>query len=145
MKPMQKKSPKTVLIIALSIAGLGVIGCAAFSLFYRPYTAVYLTTGDIYFGKTNLFPCVKIQDPWFLQRAEDGGLSLEKFSDAVWAPKGGMKISRDQIVFISRLSDMSPVIAAIEGKSVPQQITQPPAEENDESIELDEDINGSEN
>jgi len=141
---MQKKSPKIILIIILSAVALGIIGCAAFSLFYRPYMAVYLITGDIYFGKASLFPCVKIQDPWFLQRAEDGGLSLEKFSDAVWAPKGGMKINRDQIVFMSRISDASPVVAAIEGRSVPQQITQPPAEE-DESIEINEDTTGSGN
>lgn len=143
---MAKKSSKAILITVLSVVGALIVAGIVFSLCYRPYMAVYLTTGDIYFGKTSVFPCVKIQDPWFLQRADDGSLSHEKFSDAVWAPEGGMKISRSQIVFMSRLSGASPVIAAIEGRSVPQQQApqQQLPEENEESVDL-ESVLGGEN
>lgn len=135
---MAKKSSKTVLIISLSVIGLAVLAGVAVSIFYKPYMAVYLTTGDIYFGKTSVFPRVKIQEPWFLQRNEEGGLSLEKFSDAIWAPENGMKISKGQIVFMSKLSESSPIIAAIEGRGVSQQILETPSVGGDEeALETD--------
>ncbi len=135
---MAKKSSKAILITVLSVVGALIVAGVVFSLCYKPYMAVYLTTGDIYFGKTSVFPCVKIQDPWFLQRGDDGSLSLEKFSDAVWAPKGGMKVSRDQIVFTSKLSELSPVVAAIEGRGVPQQQIEEPQDSGEEDVNLEE-------
>ena len=100
---------------------IGAITTAVLYFVHRPYMAVYLATGDVYFGRTSLFPRVVIHNPWFLQRAEDGSLSLENFSDAIWMPQGGMKINRDQIVFMSRLSSASSVIAVIEGRATSQQ------------------------
>ncbi|MFA4999669.1 MAG: hypothetical protein WC519_03015 [Parcubacteria group bacterium] len=116
-----KKSLNIVLIVVVAFVVLAITAGVLFSICYRPYMAVYLTTGNIYFGKTSFFPCVKMRDPWFLQQSENGGLSLQKFSDAVWAPKGGMKINRKQIVFMSKLSDVSPIIATMEGRSLPSQ------------------------
>jgi hypothetical protein len=134
---MAKKSSKVFLIVSLSIVGLVILAGAAVSIFYKPYMAVYLVTGDMYFGKTNVFPCVKIQDPWFLQRAEDGSLTLEKFTDAIWAPENGMKINRKHIIFISKLSESSPIIAAIEERGTSQQILAPIMGTDSEAIETD--------
>ena len=36
-----------------------------------PYSAVYLSTGDVYFGKLDWSPSPHIEDPWFLQRSTD--------------------------------------------------------------------------
>jgi hypothetical protein len=118
---MIKKPSKVLLIASLSLVGLMIIAGVVVSIFYKPYMAVYLTTGDVYFGKTSVFPCVRIQDPWFLQRTEDGGVTLERFADAAWMPKGKMRVNKDQIVFMSRLSELSSIVAAIEGRNVPQQ------------------------
>jgi hypothetical protein len=119
---MARKTSLNILWIILgAVAVLGIVAYVVISIFFKPYMAVYLTTGDIYFGKVSNFPCIKISDAWFLQRSEDGNLGLQKFSDAVWLPTGEIKISRDQVVFTAKLSKDSPIIQAIEGKAVPQQ------------------------
>jgi len=121
MKSIQKKYYKIILLVVCVLFFIGAITTAVLYFVHRPYMAVYLATGDVYFGRTSLFPRVVIHNPWFLQRAEDGTLSLESFSNAIWMPQGGMKINRDQIVFMSRLSSASSVIAVIEGRATPQQ------------------------
>lgn len=121
---MTKKISKNKLIIGLLIVAIIFIISIAVHLFYRPYMAVHLITGDIYFGRTTTFPNVQISDPWFLQRAEDGNFGLTRFSDAVWAPQGRMKINRDKIVFMSKIAPNSPVIATMEGRNVQQPIGQ---------------------
>jgi hypothetical protein len=50
-----------------------------------------------------------------LQRGDDGSLSLEKFSDAVGRRRRD-EGEQDQIVFTSKLSELSPVVAAIEAE-----------------------------
>ncbi|MCK9187161.1 MAG: hypothetical protein PHS16_02825 [Candidatus Colwellbacteria bacterium] len=122
---MPKKSSSKIVWISISLLiAVGIIACVALHFFFRPYMAVYLTTGDIYFGKTSTFPCVEVEDAWFLQRAQDGNLGLQRFAEAVWEPAGDIKINKDQIVFIAKLSDTSPIIQAIEGKVFPQQQVQ---------------------
>ena len=120
-KKMKNKSLKIVFIVLVSLVVLGIVVGAIFSFVRRPYMAVYLATGDIYFGRVSVFPRVTIQDPWFFRRAEDGSVSLERFSDAVWMPEDVIKINRDQIVFMARISENSQVIAMMEGRVSPQQ------------------------
>jgi len=53
----------------------------------NPYYAVYLQTGDMYFGKLSRFPKLTLSDVWFLQRnidEEQGGFNLIKYSDAMF-------------------------------------------------------------
>jgi len=118
---MKNKSLKIILIVLASLVVIGIIAGAIFSFVHRPYMAVYLATGDIYFGRVSSFPQVTIQDPWFFRRAEDGSVSLERFSDAVWMPEDVIKINRDQIVFMARISENSQIIAMMEGRIDPQQ------------------------
>jgi len=136
---MKNQSLKIVFIVLASFIVFGVIVGIIFSLIHRPYMAVYLVTGDIYFGRTSFFPCVRIQDPWFFRRAEDGSVNLERFSDAVWMPEDVIKVNRDQIVFMTRISENSQIIAMMEGRidprqqqlqqSSPQQLQQPQLQE----------------
>jgi len=108
---------------------IGIIAGVIFSLVHRPYMAVYLATGDIYFGRVSFFPRVTIQDPWFFRRAEDGSVSLERFSDAVWMPEDVIKINRDQIVFMAKISENSQIIAMMEGRIDPRQQQQQPPQQ----------------
>ncbi len=118
---MKNKSLKTIFVVLVSLVVLGIVVGAIFSFIRRPYMAVYLVTGDIYFGRVSSFPRVTIRDPWFFRRAEDGSVSLERFSDAVWMPEDVIKINRDQIVFMARISENSQIIAMMEGRVNPQQ------------------------
>ena len=69
---MKNQFLKTAFIVLVSLVVIGIIAGVIFSFIHRPYMAVYLATGDIYFGRVSSFPHVTIQDPWFFRRAEDG-------------------------------------------------------------------------
>ena len=84
----------------------------------NPYYAVYLQTGDMYFGKLSRFPKLSLTDVWFLQRNiqdEQGGFELIKFSNAMFGPTDKMEINRENVVWISKLRDDSQVVNYIQG------------------------------
>jgi hypothetical protein len=81
------------------------------------YYAVYLQTGDIYFGKLSRFPKLTLSDAWFLQASIDGkgNLNLMKYSGAVFGPEDKMEINKENVIWISKLRDDSEVINYIQG------------------------------
>jgi lipopolysaccharide export LptBFGC system permease protein LptF len=83
----------------------------------NPYYAVYLKTGDMYFGKLSRFPKLNLSDIWFLQASmeEQGGFNLKRYDDAVFGPKDKIEINKDNIVWISKLRDDSQVVNYIQG------------------------------
>lgn len=95
----------------------------------NPYYAVYLQTGDMYFGKLSRFPKLTLSDVWFLQRninEEQGGFNLAKFSNAVFGPEDKMEINKENVVWISKLRDDSQVVGYIlQSKNAILQNTQP--------------------
>jgi len=71
------------------------------------YSAVYLSTGDIYFGKLSWFPKTKLADAWLLQRTIDASertsYVLVPFRSALWEPVGTIWLNPEQIVFWTRV------------------------------------------
>ena len=55
-----------------------------------PYSAVYLSTGDIYFGTLSWSPSPHMEDAWFLQRGTDAKgnatVGVYPFSQVAWGP-----------------------------------------------------------
>lgn len=86
-----------------------------------PYSAVYLKTGDIYFGKLSWFPRVKIENPWFLQRTVDEKnetrIGVAPLADAFWKPVNEIFLNRSEIVFWTRLQSDSQVIPLLSGEN----------------------------
>lgn len=75
------------------------------------YYAVYLRTGDIYFGRLVRFPAFGLAQVYMLQ-ANQGNtqnpLSVQKFSNVFWGPEDFMRINREEVVWIVKLrSDSS--------------------------------------
>ena len=104
-----------VLFLALAIA-LGIVmkrdeGASA-------YSAVYLTTGDVYFGKLSWFPHPHMTNVWLLQRGVDAQnqpqLGASPFKNAVWGPMDEVTFSEKQIVFWTRLRSDSQVAKGFE-------------------------------
>ncbi len=94
--------------------------------FERTYWAVYLDTGDIYFGKLNLFPRLSLSDVWFLQRNADDTqnyLSIAKFDDAFWEPQDKIYINEKNIIWRAKLREDSQVLSFI--KSPESSLTVP--------------------
>ena len=93
----------------------------------NPYYAVYLQTGDMYFGKLSRFPKLALSDVWYLQRniqEEQGGFDLIKFSNAMFGPTDKMEINKENVVWISKLADDSQVVTFIQTAPQPTLPTQ---------------------
>jgi len=82
-----------------------------------PYSAVYLSTGDVYFGKLDWSPSPHIEDPWFLQRGTNPSgqatVGVYPFSQVAWGPSDAMYFNSQNIVFWTRLSSTSSVAEAM--------------------------------
>ncbi len=121
---MKKKSSQPILLILSMLLLVVVLVLVGFMLWNNTdrtpvYHAVYLNTGDMYFGELSRFPRLKLTNTWHLQQGQDG-ISLNKFSDSAWGPNGTLKLNSEAVVWISRISDDSPLIQAFENQQGPQ-------------------------
>ncbi len=129
--------PKTKKIIVILIALIVILIIALFVVIYwqeisfeSPYWAVYLDTGDVYFGKPHWFPRFNLTDVWFLQRNTnntENPLSLTKFSQAFWQPEDKIYLNGKNIIWKTKLKDDSQIVQYIKDfqASQNQQSTQP--------------------
>lgn len=78
-----------------------------------PYSAVYLSSGDIYFGKLDWSPSPHIEDAWFLQRGTDAKgnptVGVYPFSQVAWGPSSDVYFNSQQIIFWTRLTATSSI------------------------------------
>jgi hypothetical protein len=122
------KIPKGIVIAAIVIFVLLVIGAGIIvGLHYingnsngqalSPYSAIYLSTGDIYFGKLDWSPSPHMQDAWFLQRGTDAKgnatVGVYPFSQVAWGPSGDVSFNASQIIFWTRLNSTSSIAQLI--------------------------------
>ncbi|MBI3588830.1 MAG: hypothetical protein HY093_00230 [Candidatus Liptonbacteria bacterium] len=87
-----------------------------------PYSAVYLSTGEIYFGKLSWFPRPKLSNVWFLQRSSGGanqpGLNLLPFKSVIWGPESELYLNSKDIVFWTKIRADSQIIPLMNQGSV---------------------------
>ena len=90
-----------------------------------PYSAVYLSTGDVYFGKLSWFPSPHLKDVWFLQRSVDANnqsqVNILPFTSAFWGPSDTVSLNPKQIIFWARLRSDSDVARLIANPSLLEQ------------------------
>lgn len=80
------------------------------------FYAVYLRTGDLYFGQLTFFPFLGLREVYFLQANSSdpqNPVNLRKFTDAVWGPEDFIKINSDQLVWITKIDSNSRFLQAI--------------------------------
>jgi len=85
------------------------------------YSAVYLTSGDIYFGKLAWFPWPRIQDVWYLDRSvnqqtQAQEVNLLPMTSVFWGPSGELRLNPKEIIFTSKLRADSQVVSVIKGQ-----------------------------
>lgn len=102
------------IVLALLIAKFNVL-----SVFVPApkYAAVYLTTGEVYYGRMSMFGGFKLSNVVTLQKDKDGNIAVQKLNDAVWKPKNPVSFQKDHIVFWTYLDSTSPLIDVIENKT----------------------------
>lgn len=87
------------------------------------YSAVYLESGDIYFGQLHTFPKTHLTNVYLLQKNNDPQTNtttpyiLSKFSDSMWGPEDYLALNKSKIVWISQLKSDSTVVKAINNPS----------------------------
>jgi hypothetical protein len=74
------------------------------------YYAVYLKTGDLYFGELTTFPYFGLTHVYMIQvNAQDktNPVSVQKFTNIFWGPTDSLRINRDEVVWYTPLSSQS--------------------------------------
>lgn len=132
---MQSKTAIIVglVIIAIVLIAIGVwVGTAVFTAGANPagpspYSAVYLTTGDIYYGKLSWFPGPRLTDAWILQRTQNAQgqtqLGVVPFTSSFWGPVNEIDLNPNDIVFWTRLRNDSQLAQALANPSSVGQIS----------------------
>ena len=118
-----------VVIIALAYLvfvtkGFGIWKNAGTGLNSKQYQAVFLTNGQVYFGKLSLEDSghASLSDIYYLQvqqvqpesnETTQGKLTLIKLGNEIHGPDDQMTINTDQILFWENLKDEGKVVQAI--------------------------------
>jgi len=93
------------IIIAILIVALVVVGWYLARLKGDTVYAVYLNTGDLYFGELSSFPSMTLYNAWYLQRDnQTGDISATDMSQTAWGSSGTLRLNRDSVVWTSKLS-----------------------------------------
>lgn len=82
----------------------------------KSYYAVYLKTGDLYFGELSRFGGYKLSNVFFLQRDQSGQLSIQKFEQSVFQPEDKIELNKENIVWVAKIKKGSPLISFFEGR-----------------------------
>jgi hypothetical protein len=118
---MSKLNKVLLVAVVLLAIILGIILWAP-SMFQPSYYAVYLTNGDLYFGKMVWYCPQTLTNVRVIQQQKDEKekpvLSLVEFSKSVvWGPAGDLRLNAKNILWKSKLTDESQVVKLIkEGK-----------------------------
>lgn len=107
------------LVVILSVILVGILYLQKGIFFEEPYYAVYLNTGDLYFGKINWFPRFSLSDAYLLQKTNDqqNPFTIVKFDNAFWNPEGNLYLNYDNVIWKAKLKNTSQVVNYI--KSMP--------------------------
>lgn len=71
------------------------------------YYAVYLRTGDLYFGELTTFPNFGLSHVYMLQvnsQNTQNPVSIQKFTNVFWGPEDFMNINRNEVVWYAKVS-----------------------------------------
>ena len=118
-----KRNFLITLVVVLVIVVVAIVWWVISLLSGPTYHAVYLNTGDIYFGELSTFPRTTLNNAWYLQQDfENQQLALASFKNVVWGPVGDIQLSESSIVWIAEVSSDSQIIPILEGQQQSQQV-----------------------
>jgi len=123
---MSKLNKILILIVVVLLVVLAAVLYWQKVGFEKPYYAVYLSTGDLYFGKLSYFPKFALKDVYILQQNPDdqqNPLSITKFENAFWGPENKIYLNDEEIVWKTKLGKDSQFLSAIKNPQAFQQST----------------------
>ncbi len=117
-----------LILIAGAVVGVGRFAYESMNGATAEYSAVLLTTGDIYFAKvvSEGGHYVTLRDIFYPQVAQNadgtqGDVQLIKFGSELHQPQDEMKINRDHVIMVQSLQEDSPVLDTIAGYKASQE------------------------
>lgn len=111
------------IVIVLVLVGLGIwlgmsFGHEEAASAASPYSAVYLSSGDVYFGKLSWFPSPKLTNVWYLQRGvnqqNQPQVGIAPLKSVLWGPVDQINLNAKDILFWTRLRNDSDVAKAMD-------------------------------
>lgn len=86
------------------------------------YSAVYMETGDLYFGELHQFPYTYMTNVWYLQAGAQGqSPTVSRFSESLWGPKDTMRINPDKIIWTTKIAPESQLVRIMGGEATPEE------------------------
>lgn len=106
-----------ILVWVVAVLAVALAGILAWQFLGgpSPLYAVSLKTGELYFGKLVRVPYFGLKQVYLLQSTGDAQnpLSVQRFMNVFWGPEDFIKISRDNVSWMTRLSDESQLVQVI--------------------------------
>jgi hypothetical protein len=128
------KKPWTLIIIVIIVIGFGVCVGLAIEQWKSEYgaadasvyAAVYLSSGDVYYGQIAWRPTPHLTDVWYLEKAAAPNGTVQygiaPFKNAVWGPIDEIFLNQSNILYWTYLRTDSPVAKIIANPSLYQQL-----------------------
>jgi hypothetical protein len=102
-----------VLGVGMLLLGLRYYG-VSWPLGDDAYYAVYLDSGDVYFGHLSYFPRLTLKGAHFLMRDEER-VTISSFKEAAWGPEDKLYLNPDNVLWTVKLRSDSPVLDLLKG------------------------------
>ncbi len=103
------------LVVAVAVLW-GFLGMQKNGEFRNTYSAVYLSSGEIYIAKLSVFPKLAMEDPYLLLLVQDAkknnNFQLTPISESVWAPKK-LYLDKNQVLYYGPLREDSKVLETL--------------------------------
>ncbi|MFH0712386.1 MAG: hypothetical protein V2A55_00790 [Candidatus Jorgensenbacteria bacterium] len=101
------KVNKVLLAVVIILVVLVVAALVVWKVAFKPatYSAVFLRTGDLYFGELTQFPYFGLKNVYTLSLTQDAQtpISIQRFKNVFWGPEDKIKLNRDEVVWITKL------------------------------------------
>ncbi|MDP3725477.1 MAG: hypothetical protein Q8R20_03355 [Nanoarchaeota archaeon] len=126
----RRNATNIILVIVSIILAALLIGVVAWRVVEGRDTfhAVFLKTGDLYFGKLVRFPTFGMKNIYFVQATgnEANPLSIQKFTNVFWGPDDVLQINKKEVVWMTKIrkdSDLAELLRTnpdLQKQTVPQ-------------------------
>lgn len=121
-----------ILVIILLLVLIGLVVWQKWGkLGFEPsYWAVYLRTGDLYFGKLTQFPSLGLKNVYTFQVNQQNSqnpVSIQRFTSVFWGPQDFLKINRSEVVWMTKLDPNGQLAQLLKTNPTLQGTPPPPA------------------
>jgi hypothetical protein len=122
------KTNKILLAVVIIFLILVIVALAVWAVVFKPasYHAVFLRTGDLYFGELMNFPSFGLKNVYTLSvnpNNQETPISIQRFRNVFWGPQDWLKINRSEVVWMTKLDEAGQLAQLIRTNPdlVPQQ------------------------